>query len=144
MESSRARLLVRPSLDTKFHIDFAWWDRNDQDLQIYLRSHLCSDHQVAYEDWQAGHLVDRVDAETGEVTRVDGLLEILASHCSRQPGFLAPDASLINAVFRVLLANANVPLSALEIADRLHRSAPTILRTLSGPQFYKGIRPDIQ
>jgi hypothetical protein len=144
MESSRARLLVRPSLDTKFHIDFAWWDRNDQDLQIYLRSHLCSDHQATYEDWQPGRLVDRVDPETGEVTRVDGLLETLASHCSRQPGFLAPDSSLINAVFRVLLANANVPLSTLEIADRLHRPAPMILRTLSGPQVYKGIRPDVQ
>lgn len=143
MEPSGAHLLVRPSVDTKFHIDFAWWDRNDQDLHVYLRSHLCPVHQAAYEDWEPGKLVDRVDPETGEVTRVDGIREIVASHCSREPGYLSPNSSLINAVFRVFLANANAPLSARELGDTLHRPAPMILRTLSGPQVYKGIRPDV-
>lgn len=143
MESSRAQLLVRPSLDTKFHIDFAWWERNERDMYVYLRSHLCAEHQTAYGDWDPGRLVDRVDPETGEVTRVDAIQDIVASHCSRQPGYLTPDSSLINAVFRVLLANGNSPLSPVELGGKVNRPPATILRTLSGPRVYKGIRPHL-
>ena len=143
MESSRAQLLVRPSLDTKFHIDFSWWERNERDMHVYLRSHLCPEHQAAYGDWEPGRLVDRVDAETGEVTRVDGVQDIVGSHCSRQPGYLSPDSSLINAVFRVLLANGNAPMSSRELGERLNRPPATILRTLSGPRVYNGIRPHL-
>lgn len=143
MESSRAHLLVRPSLDTKFHIDFAWWERSERDMHVYLRSHLCPEHQAAYGDWEHGRLVDRVDPETGEVTRVDGIQAIVASHCSRQPGYLTRESSLVNAVFRVFLANGNAPLSSAELGERLGRPPQTILRTLSGTRVYKGIRPHL-
>ena len=48
---------------------------------------------------------------------------------------------LVHAVFRVFLADGNTPLSPTELAERLGRPAPTILRTLSTPRVYKGIRP---
>jgi hypothetical protein len=141
MESSRAQLLVRPTLDTKFHIDFDWWERTDRELHVFLRSHLCPEHQRAYAEMDPTAEVDQVDGETGEVRRVEVLRFLLATHCTKQPGYLAGDSSLINAVFRLFLAENNTPLSAKDLGRRLGRPAEMILRTLAGPRVYKGIRP---
>jgi hypothetical protein len=140
-EVERTRRLVRPSLETKFHIDYEWWDRADRDLEVYLRSHLCSDHQERFGDLDEGAEVDFVDPETAVVTRVGGIEHVLISHCSRQEDYITPQTSLINAVFRVFSANGNQPLSSDELGERLNRPPRTILRTLSGPRVYKGIRP---
>ena len=32
--------LKRPTLDTKFHIDYDWWEQSDLDLKTYLYSRL--------------------------------------------------------------------------------------------------------
>ncbi|UCF60590.1 MAG: hypothetical protein JSV37_12615 [Anaerolineaceae bacterium] len=141
VEARRVGLLVRPTLETKFHIDYDWWDRADRDLEVYLRSHLCSDHQHTYADLEADVMVDSVDPETAEVTKVAGVQHILISHCSRQPNYLTPQTSLVNAVFRVFLANSNTPLSPVELSERLGKPPQMILRTFSGSRVYKGIRP---
>ena len=142
--SAKAKLkrrLLRPTADTKYHIDFSWWERADRDLEVYLRSHLCSEHQESYAKLEAGAEVDSVDPETAEVVRVPGIQHVLISHCSQQEDYITPQTSLINAIFRVFLANGNTPLSSNELGDRLDRPANMILRTLSGPRVYKGIRP---
>ena len=56
-EASRVGLLVRPTLETKFHIDYDWWDRADRDLEVYLRSHLCPEHQEKYVELDSHVLV---------------------------------------------------------------------------------------
>jgi hypothetical protein len=134
-------LLVRPTLETKFHIDYDWWDRADRDLKVYLRSHLCEEHQKTYADLEVDAMVDYIDPETAEVTRVAGIQHTLISHCARQPNYLTPQTSLVNAIFRVFLANSNTPMTPVELGERLGRSSRMILRTLSGRRVYKGIRP---
>jgi hypothetical protein len=141
LDSGRARLLVRPTLDTKFHIDFDWWERTDQDWHVFLRSHLCAEHQKAFESLETDAQVDHVDPVTAEVSRVAGIEHTLIAHCARQPEYITPQTSLINAVFRMFLANGNTPLSPIDMSDRLHRPPLTILKTLTGPTVYKGIRP---
>jgi hypothetical protein len=56
-------------------------------------------------------------------------------------GFVTNHTSLVDAVFRTLLANGNTPLSPEELSSRLDRPAMTILLTLTGLQVYKGLRP---
>jgi len=141
MTAAPARSLVRPSLNAKFHIDYDWWDRAERDLEIYLRSHLCPTHQETYADVDPARKVDHVDPETGEVTRVAGIQHVLISHCAQQPGYLTGQTSLVNAVFRAFLSNGNTPLSPEELSERIGRPAQMILRTLTGPRVYKGIRP---
>lgn len=141
LESSNLGILVRPTLDTPFRIDYKWWVRADRELDVYLRSHLCPEHQEAYSAVSEDTLVDHVDPVTAEVTRVPAIQNILITHCARQPGYLTPQMSLINAVFRIFLASGNTPMSANDLGKKLGRSAPMILRTLSGPRVYKGIRP---
>lgn len=137
----RVKRILRPTLETKFHIDYQWWDRADRELDIYMRSHMCPEHQEAFADLESDALVDHVNPDTAEVTRVRGIHHTLITHCARQPDYLSPQSSLVNAVFRVFLANGNQPMSPVELSDRLSRPARTILRTLSGQTVYRGIRP---
>ncbi len=133
--------LVRPTLDTKFHIEYAWWNREGRDLDVYLRSHLCPEHQERFAQVDSGVLVDHVDLKTAEVTRVPGIQHVLIAHCAQQPDYLTPHTSLVNAIFRLFLANGNQSLSAKELGESLNRAPQMILRTLSGRRVYKGIRP---
>lgn len=133
--------LVKPTLQTKFHIDFDWWSQNDQDWRVYLHSFLCPKHQEAFPDLSEGELVDWVDPETAEVQQVDGLQHILITHCAREDDFIDERTTLVDGVFRLLLANGNTAMTPVELADQLGRSPDTILQTLSGRQVYKGLRP---
>jgi hypothetical protein len=133
--------LVRPTVRTAFHIDYDWWDRADRDLEVYLRSHLCAEHQELFTEVEPHEMVDHIDPDTAEVTSIERIYDVLISHCARQSAYLTQQTSLVNAVFRVFLANGNHPLTPEEIADLTGRPARMILRTLSGPRVYKGIRP---
>ncbi len=141
MTEQSSAILARPTLETKFHIDYEYWDRADRDLNIYLRSHLCSEHQEVYADIEADTLVDSVNPKTAEVSRVQGIQHVLISHCALQPDYLTPQTTMVNAIFRVFLSNGNSPLTSKELGEILNRPARTILRMLSGGRVYKGIRP---
>jgi hypothetical protein len=106
-----------------------------------LHSFLCLEHQEAYPDLLEGELVDWVDPETAEVQQVDGLQHILITHCAREDDFIDERITLVDGVFRLLLANGNTAMTPVELADRLGRSPDIILQTLSGRQVYKGLRP---
>jgi hypothetical protein len=133
--------LVKPTLDTPFHIDYEWWEREGRDLRVYLRSYLCPEHRAVYESHPDVETIDWIDEDTAEVTRVDGLQHTLRVHCSLQPDYITPSTSLIDAVFRIFLANNNKPLTVVELGARIRRDPDTILRALSGHQVYKGLRP---
>ncbi len=136
---------IKPTLETKFHIDFDWWDREGRDLRVYLQSHLCSDCRKVYVNHRGNAEVDWIDPDTAEVTRVDALWQSLRSHCSERPDFITENTPLVDAVFRVFLANGNKPLSAIELHEILgNHSAEKILRTLSGRRIYNGIRPVLE
>jgi hypothetical protein len=141
--SPTANRLIKPTLKTKFHIDFDWWERESREFRVYLASHLCSEHRAVFADYADIEVVDVIDPETAEVRKEDGIQHTLRTHCSRLPDFITPHTTLVDAVFRVFIANANQPLSPEELADRIGRpgQANTILRTLSGARVYKGLRP---
>ena len=133
--------LVKPTVETPFHIDFAWWKKNERDWHVYLRSLLCADHQEAFADSEEGETIDWVDPVTAEVKLVEGVQNALMTHCVKQPDFLTSQTALVEAVFRLFLTNGNIPMSSSELGTRLKRPPETILRTLAGARVYKGIRP---
>jgi hypothetical protein len=135
--------ILKPNIQMPFHIDFDWWEQNDSDWHVFLRSLLCSDHQQALSDVQEGALIDWVDPRTAEVQPVDGIQHALMTHCALQPEFVDPHTAVVEAVFRLFLASGNQPMSAVDLSRKLNRPAETILRTLAGPRVYRGIRPVI-
>jgi hypothetical protein len=133
--------LVKPTLNTPFHIDFDWWKRNDREWRVHLRSCLCPEHQQSFSELNSDEQVDWVDPETAEVQRVDGLQHVLISHCSKTENFITSQTSLVESIFRLFLANGNMHMTSVELAERLNRPPRTILRIISGVRVYKGIRP---
>lgn len=132
--------LLKPSIKTSFHIDFEWWKQNERDWHVFLTSLLCPEHQEAFANAEEGRMVDWVDPQTAEVKLVDGIQHALMSHCALQTDFLNAHTALVEAVFRIFLVNGNIPMSAEDLAKKLNRPADTILRTISGPRVYRGLR----
>lgn len=135
--------LIKPTLDTPFHIDFEWWSQEGRDLHAYLLSQVPSDVRDAYAELDDAR-VDAVNPETGEVKQADGLLLRVRKIAKQQADFVGHHTSIIDAVFRTFLINDNQPLNAYELSRLLNRDANLILRTLSGSQVYKGLRPVVE
>jgi len=133
--------LVKPTVNTPFHVDFEWWKKNERDWHVYLRSLLCADHQEIFANVEEGEMIDWVDPATAEVKPVDGIQNALMTHCVKQPDFLTEQTAMVEAVFRLFLTNGNIPMTSQELGKRLNRPPETILRTLAGPRVYKGLRP---
>jgi hypothetical protein len=132
---------VRPTIDTKFHIDFDWWGDAGRNFRVHLLTHLCEECQTRYQTYQTTELIDWIDAETAEVMQVDGLWHSLRACCSQKPDYITDSTPLSTAVFRTFLANGNEPLSSRELESKLGRPAATILRTIGGLRVYNGIKP---
>jgi hypothetical protein len=133
--------LVKPTLDTPFHIDYGWWERKGLHIGVELRTHLCQEHRDVFGEYFELEKIDWVDENTGQVKQVIGLQHILQVHCSKQPDYINDSLSLIDTVFRIFLANGNTPLTCEELSGITGHPPNRILRTLSGKQVYKGIRP---
>jgi hypothetical protein len=132
--------LIKPTLETPFHIDFEWWKTHDNNWRVFLLNCLCSEHQKMFENQAESGMIDWIDPETAEVRLVDGLQSTLMSHCAKEPGFVTMNTAMVDAIFRVFLSNGNQPLNAEELAEKIGKSADTILRTIAGLTVYKGIR----
>lgn len=133
--------LLKPTIQTPFHIDFAWWEHNDRDWHVFLRSLLCADHQQRLAEVPEDALIDAIDPETAEVKQVNAIQHALMTHCALQPDFVGERTTVVEAVFRVFLVNGNQAMSAEELSRQLNRPAQILLKTLTGPRVYRGLRP---
>ncbi|MQC27422.1 MAG: hypothetical protein DWG76_08275 [Chloroflexi bacterium] len=134
--------LVKPTLETPFHIDFNWWQQNDREWSVYLRGLLGPEQEARLESIEEGARYDWVDPDTAEVQQVGGLHYLLMEHFAANE--LAEEGvTLVEAIFRIFLRNGNSPLTATQLGEMLERPANTILRTLSGTRVYRGLRPII-
>ncbi|MCB0118469.1 MAG: hypothetical protein H6634_02750 [Anaerolineales bacterium] len=133
--------LLKPNSKTLFHIDFEWWQQNERDWHVFLRSFLCPEHQELFANVEEGELVDWIDPKTAEVKPVDGVQHALISHCAQLPEFVNQRTAMVEAIFRLFLANGNIPMSVEELSQKLEKPASTILRTIAGPRVYRGLRP---
>jgi hypothetical protein len=135
----KPRILNRPTADTKFYVDFDWWKESEMDLKTYLYQRLPIGDLTSLESDLDE--VDLVDPETGEVRRVDGFEYSLQTFFSQLPDDFISRTSVVDAVFCVLLANGNRPLTIRELAKEVDRAPDVLLKTLAGSQIYQGIRP---
>ena len=139
--SPSALALAKPTVETPFHIDYEWWERNGLDTEIEISSHLCPRHRDVFSEHAGKTKVDWVDEQTGEVKRVNGPQHALQVHCCHESDFLSEDLPLVDVILRVLLANGNAPQTCTELAITTGYTPQRILRTLAGGRVYKGIRP---
>ena len=142
MQTEGKRLsLVKPTLSTPFHIDFEWWSQSERDWKIYLRGYLSPEDQETLTGADEDALFDLVDPVTAEISQVDGMQHLLITKYANREDFISETTSLVESIFRLFLTNGNSPLNSEEMAERLSRPPMTILKTLSGPRVFKGVRP---
>ncbi len=132
--------LIKPSTETKFRIDYEWWETSRDDLHVYLLTHLTREQQTELEHQDLREIFDYIDPKTGEVFQLDKL-GLAIKESSQREDFISVHISLIDSVFRALLLNDNQPLNSLELAKITGRDAATILKTIGGVRIYRGIRP---
>jgi hypothetical protein len=132
----------RPSVETKYHIDYDWWVANGKDVRVAVRGQLCKACQDRFPDHRNTEMVDWVDPETAEVIKGDALMQCLRTECATIPDFIGRGNPLVTNLFRIFLLNGNQPLSPLDLEKQLPwAEASTILRTLASGTVYMGLRP---
>jgi hypothetical protein len=133
--------LRRPTLDTRFHVDWSWFERNNINPESVIRNQLTE----SYQQRMAGEEIREVDyiaPDTGEVLRMDNLRETILIEAQWEEGYITSDMPLSQAILRIFLATNNRPMTAREMAQRLERNDPeTILRVLTATGVTNGIVP---
>jgi hypothetical protein len=133
--------LFRPTENTKFHIDYAWFEKNGQDVKVLIFKCLTPEQQERFADSQTSELYDYIDVMTAEVTQVDPVLHTIRTQNVNDPNFITSRTPVAEAAFRVFLVNNNQPLTPLEMAARMNRRPAEILAQLGSRAVYNGIRP---
>jgi hypothetical protein len=133
---------VKPTLKTKFHIDFSWWQEEGRNLRSRLLEHACPECRELLEADPTIKTMDWVDPETGRVFTIDQAWHLVRERCADDPNYLDEQLALVASVFRLFIITNNSPLTPVEMHQRLSRkSAGLILRTIGGHRTYMGIRP---
>lgn len=133
--------LFRPTENTKFHIDYTWFDRNGQDVKVLIFKCLTQEQQDRLRDSETEMLYDYIDESTAEVTQVDPVLHTIRTQNAGDVDFITSRTPVAEAAFRVFLINNNQPLTPIELAARVGRKSNEILAQLGGRTVYNGIRP---
>ncbi len=128
---------IKPTVDTKFHIDYSWWGDQERELNVYLRSLLPQEKRDYLEAQAELDEVDWIDPETAEVWKINPFEQAIRDTADEID---LTRTSLVDAVFRVFLLNNNSPMSAEELSSLIGRPPNTILRTIGSTQTYRGIR----
>jgi hypothetical protein len=136
----KSSAIVKPTLETKFHIDYEWWKRENNDLRSYMLTHLPADLRSRFEEGGEEKVIDYIDPETGEVFQLDEL-GLAIQNAAKRDDFINLQTSLVDSIFRVFLGNGNTPRTPIELEEDTGRDARTILKTFGGLRVYRGIRP---
>jgi len=133
--------LFRPTENTPFHIDYSWFEKNGQDINVLIQKYLTPEQQAQLTNSEAEEVLDFVDEETGEVHQMTRLMYFIRAMYANDPSFINPRLPLAELAFRVFLVNGNQPLTANELAARIGRKPAEVLAQLGGRAIYNGIRP---
>jgi hypothetical protein len=134
----------RPTENTRFHIDYAWFDKNGQDVNVLIYKCLTPEQQERLADVPLNDAFDFIDDETGEVQRVTKAVQVIRAERAHDDAFIGPRTPVAEAAFRIFLLNSNKPLTPVELATRIQRKPSEILAQLGGRAVYNGIRPIIE
>lgn len=124
-------LEIEPQSEERYMINVDWYDQNNISFTDVVHARMCAQCQarLGEETEERYPVADRRTRRvTYEVRRVkygSRPLPIIRDCCSRRSGYITPDMPVLEAVFRILLANANQPMPLEHIRDQLREWCPT-------------------
>jgi len=133
--------LFRPTEATSFHVDYTWFDKNGQDINVLIYQCLTPEQQERLSDVALNEAFDFVDDVTGEVHKVTRAIQLIREERATDPTFIGDKLPVAESVFRIFLLNNNQPLTAAELAARINRKPVEVLNQFGGRIVYRGIRP---
>ena len=114
----------------KFFIDTRWYDEHNRSFLVLAQERFCSPCQakigtevqekVPTYNQQTG----RVVYETRSVPFGSNPFAAIRACCSKGKGYITPETPVLEAIFRVFLANSNQPADAETIRERLSEWIP--------------------
>ena len=123
---------VEPEEDQSLYfIDGEWFDNHDLSFTDVVQLRMCPQCQDRLnEDVEERYPV--ADRRTGRVTyevrRVKygaRPMAVIRDCCARKSGYITPEMPVLEAVFRILLANANQPMPLQHVREQLREWCPT-------------------
>lgn len=111
---------------SKFQIDTQYWEKQGRNLRQEIYDALCQECKSMY-SLDEPREVDHVNPVTGQVTRMDVLLDCASDVCAHSAEFIDPRMPLTRAIFRAFIAAGNLPQSAEEIYARIKKGSPQII-----------------
>lgn len=140
----------------RYAIDVEGLERRNRSFVALAQMRFCPESQARARE-VIERQVARVEAETGRPTFATEELRygedpfpVIEECCSQKEGYITPRTPLLEAIFRVFLANRNVPMTIEEIRSQLtmfnyggdrELSDDTLRRVLAAAESYYGIRP---
>ncbi len=118
--------VARLTIKSKFKIDVSYWENQGRDFRAELYDAICDECKSLY-SLQDKRVVDHVNPETGEIIRMDVLLDCASDVCSQDINFINPHMPLTRSIFRALIAAGNLPQSPEEIHARIKKGSPQII-----------------
>ena len=118
--------VARLTTTSKFRIDVSYWENQGRNFREEVYDALCEECKSLY-SLDDQREVDHVDPVTGQVTRLDVLLDCASEVCAITPDFVNPRMPLTRSIFRAMIAGGNMPQSAEDIYARIKKGSPQII-----------------
>ena len=137
--------MMQPNLETSFQVDWEWFELRNIDVNSVVRNQLSYKWRQRFENGLQIKEVDYINPDTGEVSRMTNMHEVILSECQWEPDYITRDMPLLQSILRLFLANHNQPMTVAEIARRLERhDSQAILKVLTVGEIKNGILPIIE
>ena len=133
MEFDETTAVLEPDAesDERYLIDIDWYEHHNLSFNDVAQARMCPQclARLGEETEEKYPVADkktrRVTYEVRRVKYGSRPLAIIRDCCSRRSGFINPDMPVLEAVFRIMLANANQPMPLEHVRDQLREWCPT-------------------
>jgi len=116
----------RLTTKSKFYIDLGYWEQTGRNFREELYDLLCDECKQQFTLDQV-QIVDHVDPQTGQVVRMDAMLDCASTTCADSDDFINNKMPMTRAIFRAFIAAGNAPQSAEEIYARVKKGNPNVI-----------------
>ena len=113
-----------------YHADPSWFDENNLSFDEVVRSRMCDScrSRMGQDDEERVPVFDqatgRMRFDVHQTTYGSDPLKCIREHCGRTKNYIHRDMPTLEAIFRIFLANANVPMTLDQVREQLAEWCP--------------------
>ena len=123
---------VEPEEDTGLYfIDGEWFESHELSFTDVVQARMCPqcqdrlDEEVEERYPTADRRTGRVTYEVRRVKYGTRPMAVIRDCCSHKSGYITPEMPVLEAIFRILLGNANQPMPLQHVREQLREWCPT-------------------